>query len=76
MRIFNLIITTKKKYEEQIQASYLQGDVDATVLEQRSARSAVIPVIHDLEKLRANTWDQDKISKMQEWLRLNFGDEE
>lgn len=34
--------------------------------------AAVNPVIHDLEKLRANTWDQDKITKMQEWLKHNF----
>lgn len=72
MKIFNLIITTKKKYEEQIQDSYLQGDLDATVLEQRSTWSAINPVIHDLEKLRANTWDQDKITHIQNWLRNNF----
>lgn len=30
------------------------------------------PVINDLEKLRANTWDQDKITFMQEYLRNEF----
>lgn len=30
------------------------------------------PVICDLERLRANTWDQDKITHIQNWLRNNF----
>ena len=34
--------------------------------------SAVNPVIHDLERLRKNTWDQDKITHIQDWLRDNF----
>lgn len=38
----------------------------------KHTKSAINPVIHDLERLRANTWDQDKITHMQEWLRSNF----
>lgn len=34
--------------------------------------SAVNPVIYDLERLRKNTWDQDKITHIQDWLRDNF----
>lgn len=34
--------------------------------------SAINPVIHDLERLRKNTWDQDKITHIQDWLRDNF----
>ena len=34
--------------------------------------AAINPVIHDLEKLRANTWDQDKITYIQNWLKANF----
>ena len=34
--------------------------------------SALNPVIYDLEALRANTWDQDKITKIQQWLKDNF----
>lgn len=30
------------------------------------------PIINDLEKLRANTWDQDKITFMQKYLRNEF----
>lgn len=34
--------------------------------------SVINPVICDLERLRKNTWDQDKITHMQDWLRNNF----
>lgn len=34
--------------------------------------SIINPVIRDLECLRKNTWDQDKITHMQNWLRDNF----
>ena len=34
--------------------------------------SAVNPVIYDLERLRKNTWDQDKITHIQDWLLDNF----
>ena len=34
--------------------------------------SAVNPVIRDLKRLRKNTWDQDKITHIQDWLRDNF----
>lgn len=34
--------------------------------------SAINPVIRDLECLRKNTWDQDKITHIQNWLRDNF----
>ena len=41
-------------------------------IERRCTRAAINPVIHDLERLRANTWDQDKITYLQNWLRDNF----
>ena len=34
--------------------------------------SAVNPVIYDLERLRKNTWDQDKITDIKKWLNRNF----
>ena len=34
--------------------------------------SAIVPVLIDLERLRKNTWDQDKITHIQDWLRDNF----
>ena len=33
---------------------------------------ALNPVLCDLEHLRKNTWDQDKITHIQNWLRDNF----
>lgn len=34
--------------------------------------SVINPVIRDLECLRKNTWDQDKITHIQDWLKDNF----
>lgn len=38
----------------------------------RNNFSVINPVIRDLECLRKNTWDQDKITHIQNWLRNNF----
>ena len=72
MKIFGLIITTVKQYEDKLEKSYLDGIADCTSIEQRTTWVAINPVIHDLERLRANTWDQDKITHIQNWLRDNF----
>ena len=72
MRIFNLIITTEKKYKERIVSAFDNAWERSKFHLDQSAWSAINPVIHDLEKLRANTWDQDKITHIQEWLRNNF----
>lgn len=34
--------------------------------------SAIVPVLTDLERLRKNTWDQDKITNIKKWLDRNF----
>nr|DAE29473.1 MAG TPA: hypothetical protein [virus sp. ctd0M1] len=34
--------------------------------------SAIVPVLTDLERLRKNTWDQDKITDIKKWLDRNF----
>lgn len=68
MKIFNLIITTKKKHD-----AFTIKCME--ILERQnklSNWSAINPVIHDLEKLRADTWNQDKITKIQQWLKDNF----
>lgn len=62
------LITTKKKQDVFVlKCMHLVDKVNG-----RHARAAVRPVIHDLEKLRANTWDQDKITHIQNWLKDNF----
>lgn len=68
MKIFNLIITTKKKQDDFIIGcmQILQS------VDRMSVWSAINPVIHSLEELRADTWNQDKITKIQEWLTNNF----
>ena len=72
MRIFGLVIKTAKQYGEDI------ADVAQRIhnVDKRCNWSAINPVIHDLEKLRANTWDQDKITYIQNWLRGEFEVEE
>ena len=55
-----------------IEAVYQLGCMDSRAIERRCTRAAINPVIHDLERLRANTWDQDKITYLQNWLRDNF----
>lgn len=55
-----------------IEAVYQLGCMGSRAIERRCTRAAINPVIHDLERLRANTWDQDKITYLQNWLRDNF----
>lgn len=31
-----------------------------------------MPVLIDLERLRKNTWDQDKVTDIKKWLDRNF----
>lgn len=72
MRIFNLIITTvNKKTIDEVKA-FNKGWDGCKKVENDSTWAAINPVIHDLERLRANTWDQDKITHIQEWLKHNF----
>lgn len=70
------IITTrwrKNKYAEMVwnrnaeQVARLHKKIDA-----KTTWAAINPVIHSLEELRADTWNQDKITQIQEWLRDNF----
>lgn len=72
MKIFNFVIMSKKKYKELTDDVYRQGLEDASEIDAKSTWCAIYQVIHDLERLRANTWDQDKITHIQHWLRHNF----
>ena len=68
MKIFNLIITTKKKQYDLI--------IDCIQRLERADRmsvwSAINPVIHSLKELRNNTWDKDRVDGAIEWLTNNF----
>ena len=72
MRIFNIIITTKAKQKARELEAFKRGWDACKKVEDDSTWAAINPVIHDLESLRANTWDQDKITHIQKWLKDNF----
>ena len=68
MKLFNLIITTKKKQDDLI-IGCMQ------ILERvnrMSVWAAINPVIHSLKELRNNTWDKDRVDGVIEWLTNNF----
>lgn len=70
------IITTlwrKNKYINTIQSFEIEKLIkEVQRIEKNSVWSAINPVINDLESLRADTWNQDKITHIQKWLKDNF----
>lgn len=62
------IITTRQRQSDYVMACMNRLEK----VNQRHVWAAINPVIHDLERLRANTWDQDKITYIQNWLKDNF----
>lgn len=70
------IITTrwrKNKYAQLIRSYELEKIMnEVCTIERKSAWAAINPIINDLESLRADTWNQDKITYIQKWLRDNF----
>ena len=68
MKIFNIIITTKKKQDD-----FIIGCMQRLESVNRiSTWSAINPVIHSLKELRNNTWDKDRVDGAIEWLTNNF----
>lgn len=72
MKIFNIIIISRKKYLNDLTEGFNAGWNGCEKIKDKAALIVINPVIHDLESLRANTWDQDKISHIQNWLKDNF----
>lgn len=72
MKIFNLIIISRKKYMDDLGKGFNAGWKGCEQIKDEEALSVIRPVINDLEKLRADTWNQDKITYMQKWLKDNF----
>lgn len=68
MKIFNLIITTKKKQDDFI-ISCIQR---LARVDRMSVWATINPVIHSLKELRNNTWDKDRVDGAIEWLTNNF----
>lgn len=68
MKIFNLIITTKKKQDDLIIGCMQRLES----VDRMSVWGAINPVIHSLKELRNNTWDKDRVDGAIEWLTDNF----
>ena len=68
MRIFNIIITTKKKQDDFIISCMQRLDR----VDRMSVWAAINPVIYSLQELRNNTWDKDRVDGAIEWLTNNF----
>lgn len=68
MKIFNLIITTKKKQDDLIIGCMQRLES----VDRISVWAAINPVIHSLKELRNNTWDKDRVDGAIEWLTNNF----
>ena len=68
MKIFNLIITTKKKQDDFIISCMQRLDR----VDKMSVWAAINPVIYSLQELRNNTWDKDRVDDAIKWLTNNF----
>lgn len=68
MKIFNIIITTRKKQDDFI-ISCMQR---LERVDRMSVWAAINPVIHSLKELRNNTWDKDRVDGAIKWLTNNF----
>ena len=71
MKILGFYILTHKKLEQMCKEEYNAGINKGFDMSEQSYQAVINPVIHDLDKLRADTWNQDKITHMQNWLRNN-----
>ena len=72
MRIFNIIITTKKKQIEYCAKAFNQGWNACKKVEDDFTWTAINPVIHSLKELRNNTWDVERVDQAINWLKDNF----
>lgn len=72
MKIFNLIITTKKKQEKYMDDYVIEIARGLDRVDRMSVWAAINPVIYSLQELRNNTWDKDRVDGAIEWLTNNF----
>ena len=72
LRIFNIIITTKKKQELRDKKCFAEGWARGTSFVRKDNWSAINPVIHSLKELRNNTWDVERVDNAINWLKDNF----
>lgn len=72
MKIFNLHILTKKKIFKLLDMVTNDAIKATEKVDKETTWATINPVINDLEKLRADTWNQNKITYIQNWLKDNF----
>lgn len=72
MKIFNIIITTKKKQDARELVAFKQGMSKMDKMLNEANWSAINPVIHSLQELRKNTWDVERVDQAINWLKNNF----
>lgn len=72
MKIFNIIITTKKKQELRDKECFAEGWDRGKLFINQNTWSAINPVIHSLKELRNNTWDVERVDQAINWLKYNF----
>ena len=79
MKIFNLVIMTKKKYDRKIFESYRKGfdkcrdmDEEFKNIHEKNIWLTVIPVVNSLKELRKNTWDINRVDTAIKFLTDNF----
>lgn len=70
MKIFNIHIITNKQRSDLIDRCVEDGEE----FEKSLRFPNLNPVIHSLKKLRANTWDVDRVDKMIVWLEDYIND--
>ena len=63
-----LVIMRQETFDKHIIAAMNR----ALDIADKNRWSAIAPVLIDLERLRKNTWDQDKITDIKKWLDRNF----
>lgn len=72
MKIFNLIITTKKKQEKYMDDYGIELARELDIVDRMSVWAAINPVIQSLKELRKNTWDVERVDQAIKWLTDNF----
>lgn len=72
MKIFGLIVTTKKQQELRDRKCFEEGWNKSKFFINQNTWSAINPVIHSLKELRNNTWDVERVDHAINWLKDNF----
>lgn len=62
-----ILMTRSKVFSLLVSAGVEQDKINNKI-----ARAAIRPVISDLEELKKNTWDKDRVEWIQSYLKDNF----